>query len=171
MSKRSINLHGSTTSIFLEDAFWKELEARAEARGLTWFEYVREVLGELGDVNNRSAAVKEYLLVRLRADYEELRASQKSSQWLLRSKTFERLERCRGDCLIAGRGGRNNLVIPDEGVSRRHFMLAHDSEAWWLIDLGSKNGCYVGRKRVAAHRLRKGDAFHVGQTEVQLASD
>ena len=34
---------------------------------------------------------------------------------------------------------------PDTGVSRRHAELTTDGTRWWVEDLGSSNGTYVGR--------------------------
>ena len=33
---------------------------------------------------------------------------------------------------------------PDPGVSRRHAWLSFDGNYWWVADLGSANGTFVG---------------------------
>ena len=35
-------------------------------------------------------------------------------------------------------------VVGDTGVSRRHAQLTHDGRRWWVEDLQSANGTYIG---------------------------
>ena len=47
-----------------------------------------------------------------------------------------------------GRADGCDVQFADENVSSRHAAVVHDQGAWWLEDLGSTNGTYVGRNRI-----------------------
>ena len=47
-----------------------------------------------------------------------------------------------------GRGEHNDVAINDESVSEYHAKLQRRGEAWYLLDLDSTNGTYVGGIRV-----------------------
>ncbi len=53
-----------------------------------------------------------------------------------------------GEVLRVGRGADNELRLPHPSVSRSHAVLEPTDEAWRLRDLGSKNGSFVGGRRV-----------------------
>ncbi len=66
-----------------------------------------------------------------------------------------------GPCVI-GRRSDNDLPLNNGQVSRRHALLARLHHAWWLNDLGSRNGTLVnGRRLGSAHRLRDGDEIRI----------
>jgi len=52
--------------------------------------------------------------------------------------------------LLVGRASRSRGIFPDidlssdSGISRRHCQLTTDGRRWWVEDLGSSNGTYVG---------------------------
>ncbi len=48
-----------------------------------------------------------------------------------------------------GRGQYNDVVLNDESVSDSHAKLQRKDDAWWLVDLESTNGTYVGGTRIA----------------------
>jgi pSer/pThr/pTyr-binding forkhead associated (FHA) protein/S1-C subfamily serine protease len=66
-----------------------------------------------------------------------------------------------------GREPDIEMVFPDEEtlVSAVHARVFHkDDGTWWLEDLGSTNGTWIGSKRVTEPiRLRTGDRFTFGQ--------
>jgi len=51
---------------------------------------------------------------------------------------------------LIGRLSHSRGIFPDveceldSGCSRRHAMLTHDGSRWWIEDLGSANGTFVG---------------------------
>jgi len=47
-----------------------------------------------------------------------------------------------------GRSEANQIVVVDETVSRLHAMIQRDGSRYLLIDLGSRNGSFVGERRV-----------------------
>ena len=55
-----------------------------------------------------------------------------------------------------GRGAHNDVVIADESVSDTHAKLQRRDDGWYLVDVGSTNGTYVGGQRIAAERRLEG---------------
>ena len=53
-----------------------------------------------------------------------------------------------------GRGAHNDVVIDDDSVSDTHAKLQRREDAWYLIDLGSTNGSYVGGSRLTTNERR-----------------
>ncbi len=66
MRKRSVTIEGHRTSVSLEDAFWAELSAIAERRGLTLGGLVGEIDHARGGSGNLSSALRVYVLDDLR---------------------------------------------------------------------------------------------------------
>lgn len=64
--------------------------------------------------------------------------------------------------LNIGRSDDNDVVIPDDGVSRYHARLLYDNGSLWLQDAGSRNGVFVNDVRVTGHQaLRVGDEIRI----------
>lgn len=65
-----------------------------------------------------------------------------------------------------GRSGENTHQFHDATVSRRHAVIAYDSEGVaWLTDLGSSNGTFVDGKRLQPNqpmRLEDGSRIQLG---------
>ena len=53
-----------------------------------------------------------------------------------------------------GRGAHNDVVIDDDSVSDTHAKLQRREDGWYLIDLGSTNGTYVGGSRLTTNERR-----------------
>ena len=60
--KHSATLHGHRTSFSLEDAFWEELKAIAEARGLSQAALISEIDDQRSPDSNLSSALRIYVL-------------------------------------------------------------------------------------------------------------
>jgi adenylate cyclase len=61
-----------------------------------------------------------------------------------------------GPACTIGRGQKNDIVLEDRQVSRRHALIhRQDQDEFWLVDLGSGNGSFVNSRRVTlSTRLR-----------------
>ena len=84
----------------------------------------------------------------------------------------------RGRSLLVGRLSRSRNIHPDvdcgtdSGVSRRQCQLTTDGSRWWVEDLDSANGTFVGPASGALpqdpvpvgarHELRPDDRVYVG---------
>jgi pSer/pThr/pTyr-binding forkhead associated (FHA) protein len=55
-----------------------------------------------------------------------------------------------------GRGAHNDIVIPDDSVSDTHAKLQQRDDGWYLSDVGSTNGTFVGGHRITGERRLDG---------------
>lgn len=55
-----------------------------------------------------------------------------------------------------GRGAHNDIAINDDSVSETHAKLQRREDGWFLTDLGSTNGTYVGGSRFTGERKLEG---------------
>jgi predicted component of type VI protein secretion system len=51
-----------------------------------------------------------------------------------------------------GRGGHNDVRLTDESVSETHAKLQRREDGWYVVDMESTNGTYVGGSRVHGER-------------------
>ena len=71
--------------------------------------------------------------------------------------------------IVVGRSERARVSIEDDGVSRRHFMIARDGEGFVIKDLNSRNGTWVGGCRIFAEKLHHNDSILAGRTQFLFA--
>ena len=64
-----------------------------------------------------------------------------------------------GGTTTIGRSPSNDIVVDEDGVSRRHAAIQGDAEGFFIVDLDSRNGTFVNETKVSAqpHRLRNWD--------------
>ncbi|HEX9483516.1 MAG TPA: FHA domain-containing protein, partial [Gemmatimonadaceae bacterium] len=55
-----------------------------------------------------------------------------------------------------GRGAYNDVVLTDESVSDVHAKLQRREEGWFVVDMESTNGTYVGGTRITGERRLEG---------------
>jgi pSer/pThr/pTyr-binding forkhead associated (FHA) protein len=55
-----------------------------------------------------------------------------------------------------GRGSHNDIVLSDDSVSETHAKLQKRDDGWYVVDVGSTNGTYVGGQRLSAERKLEG---------------
>ncbi len=55
-----------------------------------------------------------------------------------------------------GRGPHNDVVLSDESVSESHAKLQRRDNGWYVVDMASTNGTYVGGTRVTGERRLDG---------------
>jgi hypothetical protein len=71
--------------------------------------------------------------------------------------------------LTVGRSRRCDVVLSDPTVSRRHLELRPAGPGEWLaMDVGSLNGTWLGRRRVARAVVVPGDELWLGSCPVRL---
>jgi hypothetical protein len=68
-----------------------------------------------------------------------------------------------------GSSTESDLVIDESSVSRAHALIEHFAGAWFVEDLGSRNGTYVNGQRISGRRVvRPGDEIRLGVVRAVL---
>ena len=71
--------------------------------------------------------------------------------------------------LLIGRGNDAAIRLDDDYVSTRHARIANSGEQWFVEDLGSTNGTYVGTTRITQPTaLQLGTQVRIGKTIMEL---
>lgn len=78
----------------------------------------------------------------------------------LKGKSIELTE----DEVHIGRDPTNQLIVPDESLSRRQCFIRKDGEQYQLVDLDSHNGTFLNQVPVKASKLSHGDLIQAGKS-------
>ena len=71
--------------------------------------------------------------------------------------------------LLIGRGSDAAIKLDDDYVSTRHARVAVSGDEWFVEDLGSTNGTYVGPVRITQPTtIGLGVQVRVGKTILEL---
>ncbi len=71
--------------------------------------------------------------------------------------------------VLIGRGTDAAIRLDDDYVSTRHARIASSAEQWFVEDLGSTNGTYVGSTRITQPTtLTLGTQVRIGKTILEL---
>jgi pSer/pThr/pTyr-binding forkhead associated (FHA) protein len=71
--------------------------------------------------------------------------------------------------LLIGRGNDAAIRLDDDYVSTRHARIAASDDQWYVEDLGSTNGTYVGAVRITQPTtLTLGSQVRIGKTILEL---
>jgi pSer/pThr/pTyr-binding forkhead associated (FHA) protein len=71
--------------------------------------------------------------------------------------------------LLIGRGSDAAIRLDDDYVSTRHARIAASGEQWFVEDLGSTNGTYIGSQRLSQPAtLQLGSQIRIGKTTLEL---
>ncbi|HEY6932312.1 MAG TPA: FHA domain-containing protein [Marmoricola sp.] len=74
-----------------------------------------------------------------------------------------------GAPLLIGRGSDAAIRLDDDYVSTRHAQIAASGDQWYVEDLGSTNGTYVGSSRITqATAISLGTKVRIGKTILEL---
>jgi adenylate cyclase len=90
----------------------------------------------------------------------------------LRLGDGRRLPLVEGQSWTLGRSAGCDLRLESLSVSRLHALVQrHEDGVYWLVDLGSRNGCFVNGRRVTVPRaLSDGDEVEVGAERLAFES-
>ena len=84
------------------------------------------------------------------------------------SNVGERADLAQGTVLI-GRGSDAAIRLDDDYVSTRHARIAASGDQWFVEDLGSTNGTFVGTVRITQPTtITMGTQVRVGKTILEL---
>ena len=70
--------------------------------------------------------------------------------------------------LVVGRDPQCDLFFADKKLSRRHARFERDDNGIRLVDLGSRNGCWVNDERVENKLLTPADSVRLGGLSISL---
>jgi len=71
--------------------------------------------------------------------------------------------------LLIGRGNDAAIRLDDDYVSTRHARIALSGDQWYVEDLGSTNGTYVGSSRITqATAISLGTQIRIGKTILEM---
>lgn len=71
-----------------------------------------------------------------------------------------------GDGLTIGRQATSDVLLNLAKVSRQHARIERRGDQFWLRDLGSTNGTFVGGRRIEGHLLQNGDTVRIGDAHL-----
>jgi pSer/pThr/pTyr-binding forkhead associated (FHA) protein len=84
------------------------------------------------------------------------------------SNVGERAELDQAPILI-GRGADAQIRLDDDYVSTRHARIAQSADQWFVEDLGSTNGTYIGSARITQPTtITLGTQVRIGKTILEL---
>jgi pSer/pThr/pTyr-binding forkhead associated (FHA) protein len=72
--------------------------------------------------------------------------------------------------VLIGRANEAQIQTQDAMVSRRHARIVWDG-GYWVEDLGSSNGVYVGQEKVQRAPFRPGDVVTCGSLVIRMIPD
>jgi hypothetical protein len=71
--------------------------------------------------------------------------------------------------IVIGRGADAQIVLDDDYVSTRHARIAVSGDQWFVEDLGSTNGTYIGTVRIhQPTAISVGTQVRIGKTVLEL---
>ncbi|VAW80593.1 Adenylate cyclase [hydrothermal vent metagenome] len=71
-----------------------------------------------------------------------------------------------------GRNDDCDLQLDDPKASRNHAIVQHNGGIYYLIDIASKNGCYLNNSRISSPcTLKNGDQIRIGDTSFIFGMD
>ncbi|MFW6279892.1 MAG: FHA domain-containing protein [Planctomycetota bacterium] len=83
----------------------------------------------------------------------------KGKQWTLSASDYHTI----------GRSHENSITLSDPTVSKQHAMVECVDEIWFVRDLGSTHGTYVGEEEVTErHTLFHKDVIRIGKTYIAV---
>ena len=71
--------------------------------------------------------------------------------------------------ILIGRGNDAAIRLDDDYVSTRHARIAASGDQWFVEDLGSTNGTYIGTARITQPTtITLGTQVRIGKTILEL---
>jgi pSer/pThr/pTyr-binding forkhead associated (FHA) protein len=71
--------------------------------------------------------------------------------------------------ILIGRGSDAGIKLDDDYVSTRHARIAASGDQWFVEDLGSTNGTYIGTVRITQPTtITLGTQIRIGKTILEL---
>jgi pSer/pThr/pTyr-binding forkhead associated (FHA) protein len=71
--------------------------------------------------------------------------------------------------VVVGRGDAADVKVKDDALSRQHFVVLREDGEYLIEDLNSRNGTWLGGRRILAARLHHNDCILAGQTRFRFS--
>jgi pSer/pThr/pTyr-binding forkhead associated (FHA) protein len=68
-----------------------------------------------------------------------------------------------GEETTIGRSPECEIFLDDVTVSRKHAVVVHRDDSFFVEDLGSLNGTFLNRRRIESGELSDGDELQIGK--------
>ncbi|MCR9203231.1 MAG: FHA domain-containing protein [Halobacteriovoraceae bacterium] len=75
-----------------------------------------------------------------------------------------------GDIIVIGREEDCDIIITDNGASKKHVALEYKHGKWWALDLKSKNGTFINNQPISRVQIYLDDVIQVGEVYIRFAS-
>ena len=85
---------------------------------------------------------------------------------MINGRNVGRMHKLNVDRTQLGRAPDCEVLIEDEGVSRRHAFIERTHEGFVLWDNSSTNGVFVNAQKVERHLLQDGDRVQIGSNTI-----
>ncbi len=69
---------------------------------------------------------------------------------------------------VVGRSAEAHVQITDPWISSMHAMFERRGNEYWVVDLDSRNGTFLGEERIAEGHVGDGTVVRFGRTEVRV---
>ena len=69
-----------------------------------------------------------------------------------------------GESVTLGRSEEAGFPIANTRISRVHCRVESRDGQWFVVDLDSRNGIWIGNRRVTEHQLADGEVFSLGRS-------
>ena len=70
--------------------------------------------------------------------------------------------------ITLGRSLKCDVWLDDPALSREHCRFEPEGSGWYIVDLKSRNGTYVGALAVTRHKLFDGDQIRAGDARLEF---
>ena len=80
-------------------------------------------------------------------------------------------QQLQGPTISIGRASDCSIPIKDRYLSRKHAEIVASEGHWILKDLGSRNGTFVGDRKVDDHELVPGDVIMIGTVYLRFEQE
>src|SRR5271154_3638166 len=75
------------------------------------------------------------------------------------------------DAVVVGRAPDCQVRLRVEDISRQHCRFEPSEGGWTVVDLGSKNGTFVGSERIDRRLLKDGDEVCICPVKLKFIAD
>jgi two-component system cell cycle response regulator len=85
---------------------------------------------------------------------------------VINGRAMGKMFKLASDRVVVGRHATNEIIVDDEGVSRRHALVERNALGLILVDNQSTNGVFVNGTKISRHILQDGDRVQLGSSTI-----